>query len=137
MAYIILGGHWCYVIVLNVCAPTEAKIDDVEDSFYKELEREFDKLPKYYMNMLGDFSSKVGREHIFKLTIRIESLHEISNDSGVRVVNFATSKNQTVKSTRFPHHIIHKYTWMSPDGKPHSQIEHILIRQRHASVLDV
>jgi hypothetical protein len=109
----------------------------VEDSFYKELEREFDKLPKYYMNMLGDFRSKVGKEHIFKLTIRIETLHEISNDSGVRVVNFGTSKNQTVKSTRFPHRNIHKHTWMSPDGKPHSQIEYILIRRRHASVLDV
>jgi hypothetical protein len=135
----VIGGHWCYVIVLNVRAPTEAKIDDVEDSFYKELEREFDKLPKYYMNMLGDFSSKVGREHIFKLTICIKSLHEISNDSGVRVVNFGTSKNQTVKSTRFPHRNIHKYTWMSPDDNPPppSQIEYILIRRRHAIVLDV
>jgi hypothetical protein len=32
---------------------------------------------------------KVGREHIFKPTIGNESLHEISNDNGIRVVNFA------------------------------------------------
>jgi hypothetical protein len=62
---------------------------------------------------------KVGREDIFKLTIENESLHEISNDNGVRVVNFATSKNHTVQSTIFPHHDIHKYIWMSPDGKTH------------------
>jgi hypothetical protein len=37
--------------------------------------------------------------------------------SGVRVVNFATSKNQTVKSTMFVHHSIHKFTWTSPDRK--------------------
>jgi hypothetical protein len=37
-----------------------------------------------------------------------ESLHEISNDNGIRVVNFATSKNLTVKSTMFPHRNIHK-----------------------------
>jgi hypothetical protein len=46
-----------------------------------------------------------------------ESLHEISNDNGVRVVNFVTSKNLTVKSTMFPHCNIHKFTWTSPDGK--------------------
>jgi hypothetical protein len=31
-----------------------------------------------------------------------------------------------------------KYIWMSPDGKTHSQIGHILIdKRRHSSVLDV
>jgi hypothetical protein len=39
------------------------------------------------------------------------------NDNGVRVVNFATSKNLIVKSTTFPHHI-----WTSPDGVTHNQI---------------
>jgi hypothetical protein len=36
--------------------------------------------------MLGDFNAKVGREDIFKPTIGNESLHEISNDNGIRVV---------------------------------------------------
>jgi hypothetical protein len=44
---------------------------------------------------------KVGRENIFKLTIGNESLHEVTNDSGIRVVNFATSKNLVIKSTMF------------------------------------
>jgi hypothetical protein len=33
MSYIILKGHWCDIIVLNVHAPTEDKDDDVKDSF--------------------------------------------------------------------------------------------------------
>ena len=67
-----------------------------------------------------------------------ESLHEISNDNGVRVLNFDTSKNLTVKTTMFPHHNIHKFTWTSPDGKIHNQIDHILIdRRQHSSILDV
>jgi hypothetical protein len=80
----------------------------------------------------------VGREDIFKPTIANESLHQDSNDNRVRVVNFATSKNLVVKSTMFPHRNIHKYTWNSPDGKTHNQIEHILIDRRwHSSIFDV
>jgi hypothetical protein len=83
--------------------------------------------------LLGDFNAKVCREDIFKPTIGNESSHEISRDNGVRVVNFATSKNLVVKSTTFPHRSIHKYTWTSPDGKTHSQIDHVLIdRRRHS-----
>jgi hypothetical protein len=76
--------------------------------------------------LLRDFNAKVGREDIFKPTIGNESLHKICIDNGVRIVNFATSKNLIVKSTTFPHHNIHKYTWTSPDGNTHNQIDHIL-----------
>jgi hypothetical protein len=34
--------------------------------------------------MLGDFNAELGREDIFKQTIGNESLHEDSNDNGVR-----------------------------------------------------
>ena len=60
--------------------------------------------------LLGDFNAKVGRENIFKPTIGNESLHQDSNDNGVRIVNFAMSKNLVVKSMMFPHRDIHKHT---------------------------
>jgi hypothetical protein len=80
MSYIILRGPWCHIIVLNLHAPTEDKTDDVKDSFYKELERVFDKFPKYHTNiLLGNFNVEIVRKDIFKPTIWNESLHEISN----------------------------------------------------------
>jgi hypothetical protein len=88
--------------------------------------------------ILGDFNAKVGRENIFKGMIENESLHEISNNNGVRVVNFATSKNLVVRCTMFPHRRIHKYTWTSPEGNTHNQIDHVLIdRRQHSNILDV
>jgi hypothetical protein len=48
--------------------------------------------------LLGDFNAKVAFEY-FKPTVGNKILHQGSNDNGVRIVNFATSKNIVVKST--------------------------------------
>jgi endonuclease/exonuclease/phosphatase family metal-dependent hydrolase len=139
LSYIILTGRWCNIIVLNLHASCEDKGDDVKDSIYEEKGRAFDQFPRYDMKkLLGDFNAKVGRENNFIQTTENESLREISNDNGVRIVNFATSKNLVLKSTMFPHSKIHKYTWTSPEGNTHNQIDHILVdRRRHSSILYV
>jgi hypothetical protein len=57
----------------------------MKDNFYKELECVFDKFPKYRIKtLLQDFNARVGRDNL-KPVIGNESLHEISNDNGVRV----------------------------------------------------
>ena len=92
VSYIVMRGRWCNIIVVNVHAPSEEKSDESKDSFYEELEQVFDHFPKYHMKiLLGDFNAKVGRENIFKPTIGNESLHQDSNDNGVRLVNFSPS----------------------------------------------
>jgi hypothetical protein len=38
----------------------------------------------------------------------------------------------------FPHRRIRKYTWTSPEGNTHNQIDQVLIdKRRHTSILDV
>ena len=77
-------------------------------------------------------------ENIFNPTIGNESQHQGSNDNGLRIINFVTSKNLVLKSTMFPHRDILKYTWTSPDGKTHNQIDHILMdRIWHSIILHV
>jgi hypothetical protein len=103
MSYLILRSLWCHTIGLNVHSPTEGKTD-VNDSFYEELERVFDKFPQYHMKiLLGDFNAKAGEENIFKPTIGNGSLHGIhnnnNNNNGVKSVNFPTSKN--LKSQKY------------------------------------
>jgi exonuclease III len=92
-----------------VHVPSEEKNDNSKYSIYKELEQVFNHFPKYHMMiLLGDINAKLGREDIFKPTIENESLHQDSNDNGVRIVNFATSKYLAIMITIFPHrNIIH------------------------------
>jgi hypothetical protein len=64
-----------------VHALTEDENDHTKISFMR----------KYHMKiMLGDFSTKLEREDIFKPTTGIKNLHEIVNDNGIREVNFAS-----------------------------------------------
>jgi len=63
----------------------------IQNSLYGELQQIFYHFSKYHTKiMLGDFNAKFGREDILKLTIVNESLHQDSNDNGVRIVNCAT-----------------------------------------------
>jgi hypothetical protein len=96
MSYMIVRGHRYEVIVLNVHAPKEEEIYCMCLVLYcvcKELGHVFNKFSKYCMKiLLADFSAKVDKKDIFKPTVGNESLHKISNDNGVRVVNFTTFK---------------------------------------------
>jgi hypothetical protein len=47
---------------------------------------------------LGDFNANIGREDIFNPISGNESSHEISNNNGVRILNFKTSKTQLSKA---------------------------------------
>jgi len=81
----------------------------------------------------------VGRENIFIPTIENESLHQVSNDNGVKIIKALTHKKIWLLRARcFRNKNILKYTWTSPAGKTHIQIDHILIDRRwHSSILDV
>jgi hypothetical protein len=83
-------------------------LDNMKDSLYKELKCVFDTFPKYHKEILLDFNAKGGKEDISRIIIGNKSFHEISNDNEVQVVNFATSKNLTVKNIMFPHCNINK-----------------------------
>jgi len=77
MSYIVLIERWFNIIVLNVYAPSEEKSDDAKESFYEELEQVFGNFPKHHIKiMLGDINAKLGRENIFKPTIRNESVRK-------------------------------------------------------------
>jgi hypothetical protein len=121
-----------------VHAPYEDKSDDREDSFCEEPRHIFDQFPRYSMKiLLGDFDAKVGREDVFKPTIMNESSHKINDDNGVRVINFATSENLVDTVLCF---LIAAFrnALTSPEGKMHSQIDHVLIDRRwHSSILEV
>jgi hypothetical protein len=88
--------------------------------------------------IIEKLNAKIGKEGIYRPVIGKYSLHNLTNDNGIRIINFACSKNIVVASTLFNHKDIHKMTLRSPDGQTPNQINHLLIEARHVSnVMDV
>ena len=127
------------ISIICAHAPTEDANEEVKDVFYEQLDKAFSTIPAYDMKLvLGDFNSKVGKEDFYKGTIGMHSLHNITNDNGLRLITFAASRSSVIRSTCFPHRRIHLQTWNSPDGVTKNQIDHVLCDIRHAtSILDV
>ena len=51
--------------------------------------------------ILGDLTAKVERESIFKPTIGQLRLHEKTNENGVRLIDFAATRNMLISGTSF------------------------------------
>lgn len=70
-----------------------------KQDFYEKLERTYDKIAKYNVNIiLGDFNGKIGRIQNLGRTVGNYGRHETTNDNGYRVVDFATNKNTKIVS---------------------------------------
>jgi hypothetical protein len=134
LCYIIIEGKTSNIAIINCYAPTETADNDYKDSFYDNLERVYDMIPRSYIRILvGNQNAQVRREHAFRHTIGKESMHSESNNNRLRLISFASTKGLVISSTQFQRKEIYKQTWVSPDGRTKSQIDHILIDKRYRS----
>jgi len=63
LSYVPIPTRWSNTILIKVHAPTDEADGNDTDTFYEELDRLFDRLPKYNTKiMLSDFNAKVGGE---------------------------------------------------------------------------
>lgn len=110
------------------------KKDEItKESFYRMLEQAYNRAPSNDVKIvLGDFNAKIGREPEYKRVAGRQSLHAECNDNGMRMINFAIARDMMVSTTCFPRRDIHKWTWSSPDGKTHNQIDHSINEQKNA-----
>jgi hypothetical protein len=82
---------------------------------------------------MEDANVKIGWETIHHPTIGKHSLHEITNENGLRLMEFASGRQMKIRSTNFMHKRIHLQTWHSPEERTFNKIDHCMIAGRHFS----
>ena len=87
---------------------------------------------------MGDLNAQIGKEKHIERIVGKYTVHSKTNDNGQKLCTLAAKNNMIISSTKFNHPRKHKVTWIAPDQKKQSQIDHILInKRRQSSIMDV
>ena len=106
-----IKGRFFNISIINVHSPHLGSTDDDKDEFYAQLESEYDRCPKHDVKIIiGDYNARVGQEVEYRPVIGRFSAHQLTNANGLKLIDFATSKNMAIRSTFFQHSLYHRLT---------------------------
>ncbi|XP_030745131.1 craniofacial development protein 2-like [Sitophilus oryzae] len=117
--------------IVQCYAPTEPSTDEDKDIFYETLNTTLNAIKKSdMMIVMGDFNAKVGSDN--RNSEDIMGKHGLGNrnNNGDRLLGMCSNYQLTIGGTLFPHNVVHKATWKSPDGHTTNQIDHFLISRK-------
>jgi hypothetical protein len=67
-------------------------MEEIKEEFYNLLEQNINQIARLGIKIIfGDFNAKVAQESIHKHTIGNESLHNETNNNGIKMIQFAIS----------------------------------------------
>lgn len=99
------------ITFVNGHASTEEKTQE-KDKFYGDLEHVLNKIIQSKIRIMPrDFNAKLEKEIIFRSTISNHSLHDVTSENELRLIDITIGGELMVKSTIFPH----KETWNAPN----------------------
>ena len=127
------------ITIIQVHAPTSGHDDSEVDHFYQKLQETIDQTPKKDILVVQwDCNAKVGKDaqadwgKVFGPYCNVET-----NERGLRLLEFATFNNLVLTNTLGPHKPSRRWTWHSPDGTHHNQIDYILVKKRFRSGVNI
>ena len=116
-------------------APTEAAEAQVKDSFYTKLQAVHDGIPSSIKTiLLGDMNAKVGARMNGDNDVVGSHGNGVRNDNGTRFVYLCHRNALLIGGTIFPHKVVHKGTWRSPDGHTVNQFDTTNVSQAHTGL---
>ena len=127
------------ITIIQVYAPTT-------EYSYQEIETFYDKIQNVIQNtakkdiliVQGDWNSKVGVDahKVWEGTCGI-NCNPITNDRGIRLLEFASSNELIIANTYGKHKESRRWNWHSPNHAYHNQIDYILTKRRFSSSVNL
>ena len=124
------------ITIIQAYAPTTDYDDDDTEDFYDQLQEIIDKAPKKDILIVqGDWNAKIGEaaSKNWKGTCG-QYCNPETNERGLGLLEFASCNNLKVVNTSGPHKPSRRWTWHSPGGDYHNQIDYIMVKQRFSQV---
>ncbi|XP_065355626.1 craniofacial development protein 2-like [Calliphora vicina] len=127
------------IYCIQCYAPTELADLREKEEFYSQLEKIIRDVPSGdILVLMGDFNAQLGPCNINLERVMGSQGMGRMNVNGELFAELCAKHNLTIGGTIFPHKRIHKVTWVSPDHRTETQIDHIAIsRKWRGSLLDV
>ena len=117
--------------IIQVYAPTKDYEDTDVEKFYEDLDNAVNRKECKQHIIMGDFNAKIG---IKEKNENLEWIGPrgigIRNDRGERLLDFAANNKLFVTNTFFQKPASHYWTWESPGGAYHNQIDFILADEK-------
>ena len=123
------------IITVPAYAPTTDYDDDDIEDFYDQLQEIIDQAPKKDILVVqGDWNAKIGEDASknWKRTSG-QFCNPETNERGLGLLEFATYSNLNMVNTFGPHKPSRRWTWHSPRGDYHNQIDYIMVKRRFQS----
>ena len=143
------------ITIIQAYAPTTDNNDDYIEDFYDQLKEVIDQAPKKEIivvqgdwnakigenaskNWQGDWNAKTGEDASknWKGTCG-QYCNPEANERGLRLLEFASYNNLKVVNTFDPHKRSRRWTWHSPGGNFHNQIDYIMVKRRFQSSVNI
>ena len=120
------------ITVVQAYTPTSDYDDKEVEKFYDQLQNVIDQTPKKNILIVqGDLNAVVGKDaHENWQGICGPLCNYKTNERGLRLLVLATFKNLVLVNTFGHHKTSRKWTWHSPNGQHHDQIDYSLVRMR-------
>ena len=127
------------ITIIPAYAPTTDYDDDDIEDFYDQLQEVIDQTPKKDILVVqGDWNVKIGEDASknWKGTCG-QYFNPETNERGLRLLEFASYNNLKVVNTSGPHKPSRRWTWHSPGGDYHNQIDYIMVKRRFQSSVNI
>ena len=116
--------------IIQVYAPTSDYDDEAVEAFYEAVNKAVEENKARYTIVMGDFNAKIGECQPEEETIIGKFGYGQRNARGDTLLEFAAQHKFIVANTFFEKRKDRYWTWESPDGNTHNQIDYILSSQR-------
>jgi len=127
------------ITIIQAYAPTTDYGDDEVEDFYDQLQDVIDQTPrKDILVVQGDWNAKIGEDACknWKGTCG-RFCNTQTNERGLRLLEFASNNSLMLANTFGPHKPSRRWTWTSPNGEHHSQIDYIMVKRRFQSSVNI